>query len=58
MLASSDPSALQMPDNVFVTRTGHVLIAEDGTPPNAVRVLCPSGRLVTLAQNPGDGEIA
>jgi hypothetical protein len=58
VVASTDTGELHMPDNLVLTRSGHLVMAEDGTDPNGLRVLCPSGRIVTLAQNVGPGEIS
>lgn len=49
---------LEMPDNVCVAPSGHVFLAEDGSSPNGVVVVCPSGELLPLVVNTGDGEIA
>lgn len=49
---------LEMPDNVCVSPAGQVFLAEDGSPPNGVLVATPSGKLVTLAVNTGQGELA
>jgi uncharacterized protein len=50
--------ALDMPDNVCVAPSGHVFLAEDGPSQNGVVVACPSGALVPLLVNTGEGEIA
>ncbi len=50
--------SLEMPDNVCVSPSGHVFLAEDGSAPNGLAVVCPSGQLLTLAVNTGGGELA
>ncbi|MFO0555481.1 MAG: DUF839 domain-containing protein [Polyangiaceae bacterium] len=49
---------LDMPDNVAIGPRGEIYIAEDGEPPNGVRVLTPEGRIETLAVAEEAGEIA
>jgi secreted PhoX family phosphatase len=58
LLEATEPDQLEMPDNVCVSPSGHVLLAEDGPSPNGVMVACPSGTLVPLLVNTGEGEIA
>ena len=55
---ASGADELDMPDNLCVGPHGHIFIAEDGDPPNGIRVLSPDGRITTLAINRGAGEVA
>lgn len=48
---STDPSVLDLPDNLTVTRRGTVVICEDGGDGNFVRLLNRRGELVDFAQN-------
>jgi secreted PhoX family phosphatase len=49
---------LDAPDNLCVGPHGHIFIAEDGNPPNGIRVITPDGELLTLAVNLAGGEVA
>ncbi len=58
VVEASGADDLDMPDNLCVGPHGHIFIAEDGNPPNGIRVITPSGELLTLAVNSGGGEVA
>lgn len=48
---SANREALQAPDNLCVSPKGGLVICEDGSKPNSIRGLSPSGALFTLARN-------
>ncbi len=51
---SFDESVMDNPDNLTVTRRGNVIVCEDGSRGNYVRVLHRNGRLEELARNNTD----
>lgn len=56
--AVAEGSNVDMPDNLHVTDRGLVIVAEDGEAPNGVRVVTPSGEVLSLCENTGQGEVA
>jgi secreted PhoX family phosphatase len=56
---SPGPSVLDMPDNIYVTPWGDVLVAEDGSGDQYVRGITPAGKVYDLARNAkSSGEFA
>jgi secreted PhoX family phosphatase len=56
---SPGASVLDMPDNIYVTPWGDVLLAEDGSGEQYLRGITPSGRIYDLARNAkSSGELA
>jgi hypothetical protein len=51
LFQSSGPGELDLPDNLTVTPRGSVVICEDGTDGNFIRILTRHGQLVDFAQN-------
>jgi secreted PhoX family phosphatase len=54
---SEDRDVLDMPDNIVVTPSGLVIVAEDGPDPNYIRAITPAGKVVNLAKNARPGEL-
>lgn len=48
---SPGPDALDLPDNITVSRRGTLVVCEDGTNLNFIRGITKNGRLFTFAQN-------
>ena len=46
---------MDSPDNIVLSSTGHVFVAEDGSAPNLIRVLDHNGVVTPFAQNVLDG---
>jgi secreted PhoX family phosphatase len=51
LFQSTDPNVLDLPDNLTVSNRGTVVICEDGTAGNFVRLLTKQGQLIDIAQN-------
>jgi uncharacterized protein len=47
---AEDPSVLDMPDNITVSPSGHVYVAEDGVEGNYIRHITPTGSIVDVAR--------
>ena len=57
IVQSESRGVLDSPDNLVVSPTGHLFIAEDGSAPNLIRVMNKNGRLTPFARNAlDDGE--
>lgn len=48
---STDPEALDMPDNITVSPNGDLFVAEDGVEGNFLRRITPEGQVTTFARN-------
>jgi uncharacterized protein len=51
LVQTSDPSVLDMPDNLTVAPSGEVYVAEDGLEGNYIRRITPNGEVVDFARN-------
>jgi secreted PhoX family phosphatase len=51
LVQSSDPSVLDMPDNITVAPNGQLYVAEDGFEGNYIRRVTPDGQVVDFARN-------
>jgi uncharacterized protein len=51
LVQTSDPSVLDMPDNITVAADGQLYVAEDGFEGNYIRRVTPHGQIVDFARN-------
>jgi secreted PhoX family phosphatase len=51
LVQSTDPSVLDMPDNITVAPNGQLYVAEDGFEGNYIRRVTPDGQVVDFARN-------
>jgi secreted PhoX family phosphatase len=51
LVQTSDPSVLDMPDNITVAPNGQLYVAEDGFEGNYIRRVTPDGQIIDFARN-------